>query len=208
MELEIVNEPFPHVIAREALSASELELVWREVSFFLSPEKLNRPGIDHGAGGLGGLTNSRAADLNAVYNRIEVSDIAHYATQLTHAMGQAGANEWPHFYRAARLDFIRTKLRYYHDGDAYAKHNDWHQEYLMFLYINKEPKIFSGGRLLFEDHSYIFEASNNTAIFLPGYINHAVELVTIPENEYWAGRGRVSITQFACGPRSERYGSP
>lgn len=208
MELKTIDLPFPHVIAKNALTQQGLELVWREVQFLLHPEKINRPGIDHGANGLGGLTNSRAVDLNAVYNRPEVSDVIHYATQLTLAMGKASADTWPHFCRAAHPEHVRTKLRYYHDGDAYAKHADWRQEYLMFLYINKEPKAFCGGRLLFEDHNYEFEAGNNTAIFMPGYVSHAVELVQIPENDYWAGKGRVAITQFIYGPRVENYGEP
>lgn len=208
MELEVVADPFPHVIARNALSLAELTLVWREIDFFMSPEKINRPGIDHGAYGLGGYTNSRAVDLAAVYNRPEVSDIIFSATQITRAMGGTAAEHWPHFFRAARLDLFITKLRYYHDGDGYAKHNDWRHEYLMFFYLHKEPKAFTGGRLLFEDYDYTFEADNNTAIFLPGYVNHSVEPVSIPENDYWSGRGRLAITQFTSGPRPERYGDP
>lgn len=207
MELEVVTAPFPHVIARNVLSPAELTLVWREIDFFMSPEKINRPGIDH-AYGPGKYTNSRAVDLCAVYKRAEVSDIIYYATQITSAMGGTAAKQWPHFYRAAWLELFQTKLRYYHDGDGYAKHNDWRHEYLMFFYLHKEPKAFAGGRLLFEDFGYTFEANNNTAIFLPGYVNHTVELVTIPENDYWAGRGRVAITQFASGPRPEKYGDP
>lgn len=205
MELTAIDSPFQHVIATNVLSNEELALVWAEVSFFLSPARLNRPGIDHGAGGLGGLTNSRAVDLSAVYKRLDVSDIHFYATRTTNALGKFAACKWAHFFRAAHLDSARTKLRYYHDGDAYQKHNDWRQEYLMFLYIHREPKAFTGGRVLFEDHDYIFEAEHNTAIFLPGYVNHAVEQVGIPENDYWSGRGRISITQFASAPSSEEY---
>jgi hypothetical protein len=39
---------------------------------------------------------------------------------------------------------------------------------------------------------------------MPSYVDHAVKRVKIAENDYWSGRGRYAITQFALGqPKSK-----
>jgi hypothetical protein len=204
MELTFHEEPFKHITVKNVLSSDELDLIWQEVRFLSSPEKLNRPGIDHGAGGLGGYTNSRAAILEAIYARPQVSDIISIITDVTRTLGKNAADKWKCFTRARNLSEISTKLRYYHDGDEYQTHTDSSQEYLMFFYLHKEPKSFEGGELYFEEYDYEFKALNNTAIFMPSYVDHAVKRVKIAENDYWSGRGRYAITQFALGqPKSK-----
>jgi hypothetical protein len=199
VELIFYDDPFPHIAAQDCLSPSQLELIWYEIQFLSSPAKLHRPGIDHGAYGLDGLTSSRAAILERIYARPEVSDIICTMTELTFMLGRKAAEHWPEFVGAGNIERLTTKLRYYHDGDEYATHTDSSKEYLMFFYLHKEPKAFTGGELFFEPHSYIFPAHSNTAIFMAANTPHGVNRVSIPENDYWAGNGRYALTQFVNG---------
>lgn len=199
MELIYHEEPFKHITATNVLDPNELDLIWQEVKFLSSPEKLHRPGIDHGAGGLDGLTNSRAAILELIYARTTVSDIISIMSNVTRNFGIKASEKWDCFMRAQNLPNLSTKLRYYHDGDEYGTHIDITKEYLMFFYLHKEPKCFEGGELYFEKYDYEFEGLSNTAIFMPSYAAHAVKRVKISDNDYWSGKGRYAITQFALG---------
>ena len=89
-----------------------------------------------------------------------------------------------------------TKVRYYHNGEYYEPHTDKSMQFLAFSYFHKEPKVFSGGELIFPKYNYSFDCPNNSLIMMPGWVQHGVSEVSIEDSDYFEGHGRYSITSF------------
>ena len=68
--------------------------------------------------------------------------------------------------------------------------------FLAFSYFHKEPKVFSGGELIFPKYNYTFDCPNNSLIMMPGWVEHGVNEVSIEDSDYYDGYGRYSITSF------------
>ena len=75
MNIQLLNDPFPHVLIKNFYEEKELELIKEELKFLTKPNKLLLPGIHQGAGGLGGLRESRALHLEEAYTIPELSNI-------------------------------------------------------------------------------------------------------------------------------------
>lgn len=195
--IKLLKQPFPHIIGDNFFSNTQLEEIWEELNFLSKPDKLFLPGIHHGAGGLGGSTNSRAICLEESYRIRDISNILQvYKHILKDEEILRTTEEWPSYLRLKYISRIITKVRYYHNGDKYSKHCDWRNDFLLFSYFHKEPKRFSGGEVHFPEYDYTFSCDNNTLIIFPGYIEHEVKEVLISNDAYWNGNGRYCISQF------------
>lgn len=201
-KIEIFKDPFPHIIVKNFYSQDELNLIWEELNFLNKPGKLQTPdlyhaGVDKSNGQY--LTTHKAITLDYCYasNR-NLSNILTVSQKLfDHGILNIFANEFSFAKRILYANYSYTKVRYYHDKDEYAPHEDITFEYLAFSYFNKSPKKFSGGELYFPDHNnYEFNCENNSLILFPSYIKHGVRKVNIKESDYFSGFGRYAITHF------------
>lgn len=194
---KLIPKPFPHIIFTEYFNESQLKDIWEELNFLSKPDKLFEPGIHHGAGGKGAATNSLALCLEESYRIHSVSNILKiYNTILLEPTVIESIQNWATYLRLKYIQRKITKVRYYHNGDKYEKHTDINNDFLLFSYFNKEPKKFTGGEVYFPEYDYTFGCMNNSLIIFPGYVEHEVLEVFIPEDEYWNGNGRYCISQF------------
>ena len=198
MKFEVIMEPFPHIIGTDVWDDEELELIWQELNYFTKPGKLRNP-VDYGA--VSGKTTSKAIALSDVFkeNYMDMSNIVSLQPNLLKKLGPY-LDKWSRSHyslydiRSAKKTYY--KIRYYHDGEGYVGHTDSVFSYLIFMYIHKEPKKFSGGELYFEDFGTEFSCDHNSLIVLPSYVKHGVRTVSIDDQNYHAGNGRYAITLF------------
>lgn len=201
-KIEILKDPFPHIIVKNFYSPDELDLIWEELDFLNKPGKLQTPdlyhaGIDNSTGKY--LTSHKALTLDYCYaaNR-NLSNILTVSRKLfDHGILDVFASTFPFAKRILHANYSYTKVRYYHNGDEYAPHDDITFEYLAFSYFNRSPKKFSGGELYFPEYGdYEFSCENNSLILFPSYITHGVKKVHIEKSDYFSGSGRYAITHF------------
>jgi hypothetical protein len=196
--VEIKILPFPHVIVSNMYCEEELKLIWKELDFLTDAQKLELPKSYGGArDALGNyLTTSRALVLDRFYSNSETSNILNINKKLhtegyTYLLSELSPDL--KFIPSVNADI--TKIRYYGNGDVYHAHVDYKYACLAFSYFHKEPKKFSGGRLIFPEHDYIFNCENNSMILMPGYVEHAVEKITTAERPF-SGNSRYCMSQF------------
>ncbi|NBP02571.1 MAG: 2OG-Fe(II) oxygenase [Proteobacteria bacterium] len=200
--IDILKEPFPHIIVKNFYSQDELDLIWEELNFLNKPGKLQTPeqyhsGMDESNEKY--LTSHRALTLDFQYasNR-NLSNILTVSQKLfDHGILNLFANEFRFAKRILYANYSYTKVRYYHDKDEYQPHEDLTFEYLAFSYFNKLPKKFIGGELYFPEYGdYQFNCENNSLILFPSYVIHGVKKVEIKDSDYFSGYGRYAITHF------------
>lgn len=203
MNMQLLDNPFPHVLIENFYNQKELELIQEEIKFLSYQTKLYKPGVHHSNSQ---LTESRALHLEKAYNIPELSNILQITKKTLDAPFLSTiVNKWPHLLRLKYIDLIITKLRYYHDGEGYQPHTDIGHEFLTFSYFHTMPKRFSGGEIYFPQYNYDIECSHNTFILLPGYVEHGVKKVSIDDSAYWNGDGRYCISQFMSVKNKDTY---
>ncbi len=206
--MQMLDKPFPHVIAKNFYNEKELELIKEELKFLTYPGKLLMPGIHHGSGGLGGLTESKALHLEEAYKIPDISNILKVTQKTFDApFVTAVVNKWPSFLKLKHIDFTMTKVRYYHNGEGYEPHIDVRRDFLTFSYFHTTPKKFTGGEVYFPKYDYEVDCTDNTFILLPGYVEHAVRTTLIDNDDYWKGNGRYCVSQFLNVKVREKYGT-
>ena len=199
--INILKDPFPHLIIENFYTDEELELIWEELKFLTKPGKLYDPGHNHGAWNFETqefMTKSRSLCLDTVYADKNLSNIITVTQKLfNHGFLNIFYDKFPQHKRINHINYCRTKVRYYHNGDYYEPHTDIRHDFLAFSYFHKEPRKFSGGELYFPEYGdYEFNCMNNSLILLPSYVEHGVKNVSIEDSDYYSGYGRYCISHF------------
>lgn len=189
------EHPFPHIIVKDILEEDDLNLLWKELDFFTTPNKL-LPAIEYG--GIPDKTNASALILDKFYKDVKSSNIFHLESKLFESGVISELEKLdPACAYFSQCKNFTTKVRYYHDGEYYDAHTDYTFAFIVFSYFHKEPKKYSGGELFFPDHDYQYSCDNNSCIIIPGYIKHGVHTVSLQNSDYYDGCGRYCITTFA-----------
>jgi len=210
IEVTLYQSPFPHAIIENFYNDEELKLIWEELNFYTKPGKL----LDvKDYGGVEGYTSAKAIMLDSLYQdktesgglnwRIMSNILTVNRKLFTSGVLDAFAEIDDCCCLANQSNNDITKVRYYHDGDAYNPHTDKGFQFLAFSYFYKEPKKFEGGQLYFPKYDYEVPCDNNSMIIFPGWVEHGVRKVSIKEFDYFDGWGRYAITSFfGSKPRS------
>jgi len=200
--VELKQEPFPHAIIRNFYTEKELSLIWRELDFYTSPEKLMS------AIKMGGATDTLTrmplpkhygVDLDSIHaSRREMSDILTlnrkvFDISITNTLAKLSPLVWD--IKQVNSDF--TKIKYYEDGEYYKSHRD-QARFTFLTYLYKEPKAFTGGDLHFEEFNYTIPIENNMLVFMKGCIKHASTDIKMISHigEKCSGYGKYTISQF------------
>jgi hypothetical protein len=210
IEVTLYQTPFPHAIVDNFYNEEELELIWEELKFYTKPGKL-LDAKDYG--GVDGYTSAKAILLDSLYqnrtgngglNWRTMSNILTTNRKLfTSGVLDAFAEVDDCCCLANQTNNDITKVRYYHNGDAYDPHTDKGFQFLAFSYFYKEPKKFEGGQLYFPKYDYEIPCDNNSVIIFPGWVEHGVREISIKDSDYFDGYGRYAITSFfGCKPKS------
>lgn len=210
IEVTLYQTPFPHAIVDNFYNEEELELIWEELKFYTKPGKL----LDvKDYGGVDGYTSAKAILLDSLYQnrtgngglnwRIMSNILTTNRKLFTSGVLDAFAEVDDCCCLANQTNNDITKVRYYHNGDAYDPHTDKGFQFLAFSYFYKEPKKFEGGQLYFPKYDYEIPCDNNSVIIFPGWVEHGVREISIKDSDYFDGYGRYAITSFfGCKPKS------
>lgn len=90
-----------------------------------------------------------------------------------------------------------SMIAYYEDTQYYEPHTDT-CKYSMLIWINKEPKKFTGGDLILPDLKTKIECRNNRLVLFPGMVFHEVTEIKM-KGKYKLGDGRWCIVHFFEG---------
>lgn len=202
MKIEILKEPFDHVIINEVLTPEQLKNVWLELEF-LYP-RLQRVGENNYKGGSAQapdgtlLKKNKCMNLHDVYNfQFNVSYILeclidlHKSEELNNSI-----QDLEYYFRLFKK--IRTyffMLQYYEDSDNYQSHRD-NCAFTSVLFLHKEPKNFTGGNFVFDEYSYSVPFETNKMILFPSVLNHAVTPVKLLSDDPMGGRFSITTLQY------------
>lgn len=192
MMIQKVIDPFPHLIIEDFYDQEELKLVWRELDFLTSPNTLVPANID----GSSYLSNALSLSLDGVYKNLNHSNI-HRVHQkvLSKDIKDSFAELTPFHNHINSINSLLIKVKYYEDGHNYPKHLD-NARFTGISYLYKEPKMFEGGDLYFNNFDYKINIKNNMFILFMGAFHHSVEPIKLKQDAYITGNGRYSITTF------------
>jgi len=192
MVIHKIKEPFPHLIIEDFYSEDELKLIWRELDFLTSPNKLMPANLD------GSTQNSNALSLSLVniYKDLKYSNISFINKKiLSCEIKDAFLSLSEFFGHMSLINHMFIKIKYYENGHNYHKHQDI-ARFTGINYLYKEPKKFEGGDLYFDDYKYKIELKNNMFILFMGCLWHSVTPIILNEDAYITGNGKYSITNF------------
>lgn len=199
-DIILLQEPFPHVVIKNVYDENELRLIWRELDFLTEKYKFN-PGSEDGALGtsLTGVTSSQnfGLTLDDIYCDRKISDILtltskiaddQYVNKICEVSPLVGHLKY--------CNSVCTKVKYYESGNYYRGHHDI-SRFTFLTYLFKQPKLFTGGDLYFDEYDYTIELENNMTVFFVGSIIHSSKEVKLNTNvQPWTGGGKYCITQF------------
>lgn len=192
MIIHKIREPFPHLIIENFYSQDELKLIWQELDFLTSANKLVPANMD----GSTPLSNALSVSLDSIYKDLRYSNISFINQKiLSPEIKNAFLSLNELFGHITMINKIYTKIKYYENGHNYHKHQD-NPRFTGINYLYKEPKKFEGGDLYFNDYGYKVELKNNMFILFIGCLYHSVTPIILNENAYITGNGKYSITSF------------
>jgi Rps23 Pro-64 3,4-dihydroxylase Tpa1-like proline 4-hydroxylase len=200
-KVHLKKEPFPHAIIEDFYSEEELRLIWKELDYLTSPNKMILSGekLSTAKDNLTQLTKSSSygimldeyfsqktySDILVITNKIFNPNLLNQIASLHSLMGHV-----------SYLNDSITKLKYYEDAEEYKGHIDT-SRFTMLNYFFKEPKQFTGGNLYFKDFDYTIEIKNNMVVFFCGAINHAsTKLISNDFYDKFSGYGKYVVAKF------------
>ena len=208
LEADLYVEPFPLMVVQNFYNKIELELIWKELDFYTSPNKLFEA---KEYGGVVDRTNAKAICLDELYkgqeNKKNFRNISNILTVNRKLFNSGVLDKFSQLHECCTLatesNHDVTKVRYYHNNEYYDPHTDKSVMFLAFSYFFKEPKKFTGGDLIFPKYDFKVPCDNNTMVIFPGWVEHGVRKVTIKDSDYFDGWGRYCISSFfSCVDKS------
>ena len=197
MIVTLHKEPFHFLYLEDVYTSDELSLIWQELEFLNSNNKLFCPNatgtaID-GSGSI--LKKNTGLILDQLYtgDYRKFSNILSVNRKIFDINILLNKDSW--FFSNAQLNFDTTLISYYENSDYYKPHHD-NCRITACTWFFKEPKKFRGGDLYFVDYNVKVEVKNNTTVIFPSSIRHAVDEVELPQEHVNKGFGRYCMSQF------------
>ena len=200
--MKVTSQIKNHLVVDNFLNPKELDLVWRELDYMTSPNRMYDPSNVHsGSAKQDGkpLKQNMVAPLGKIYNELIHSDIFNvlgkiYGEEFSQIMDDMG-NEF-RYYNGSTHPTNSCFISYYENNDFYKLHRD--NAILTFLFwCNKEPIRFKGGDLTLPEIGVDVEYKNNRLVVFPSHLLHSVSPIEmISENEPLSGYGRYCISYF------------
>ena len=188
-----------YIIYDEFLNEEELSKVWNEMTFLTSPNKMLPPEKSGSALDKDGkiLKKNSVIFLETFYKDRNVSNISTvtnkiFDKQIYDDLIMVGGY----------FDYIKVTnaeynlLSYYENNDYYEPHRDV-SIFTALIWLNREPKKFEGGDLVFSELDETIEHKSNRLIIFPSFLNHAVTPVKmLGQYKPYGGDGRYTLTKF------------
>lgn len=189
--IKLMQEPFPHLVITDVYSEQELKLIWQELDFLTSASKLLPANMQGSMDG-----NHLSIVLDAIYTQRNISNILTLNRKIySKEIREAFSSLSPLLGHINLVNKDLTKIKYYENFNNYQKHQDT-ARFTAVTYFFKEPKLFSGGDLYFNDYDYLIPIENNMAVIFVGSIFHTVTPVDLKQLGHITGNGKYTMTQF------------
>jgi len=186
-----IKEPFPHLIIEDFYSEDELKLIWQELNFLTSANKLLPANLN-------GLSkaNHLSIVLDQIYSNRSISDILTVNRKtLSKEILDDFVSLNPLLAHINLVNTDLTKIKYYENYNGYKKHQD-SARFTALTYFYKEPKAFEGGDLHFNDFDYTIKLKNNMFVLFVGALWHESLPISLKQDGYITGKGKYTMTQF------------
>lgn len=195
MNVTLHKEPFHFITVDNIYDNEELNLIWKELDFIISGNKLHGGESTESAKDERGniLKNNKGVFLENVFFNRSYSNILTVNRKLFVDEILQPKDSW--FFSNQKYNSDTTLISYYEDGDYYHPHQD-DVKITACTWFWKEPKLFTGGNLFFPEYGIQIGIQNNSAILFPSHIYHAVENVMMNEEDRGKGHGRICMSQF------------
>jgi hypothetical protein len=204
MIIDLKLEPFHHLIIDDFYTPEEHTRALNEVQGYINQDLFKGPEETHSA---------------AVITRDNYKEDIHYLKKNTGLFLEPDkhpnsfiANHFAMFSQEYNKNFTQglenrswffsvplpngwsSLISYYSKSDYYSPHHD--VSTMTFLtWINKEPKKFTGGDLLFPQFDYSIEYKNNRSVCFFSLLKHGVSAVEMDGEEGEIG-GRIAIAHL------------
>ena len=173
----------------------ELKLIWRELNFLNSGDKLKdieEMGTAQDKDG-NYLKKSKGVFLDHIFMDRSFSDILNINRKIFFPEFVEEISKKNLIFRyLSKCNRDSTLLSFYTEGGYYDNHED-SCCITAISYFFLEPKKFKGGDLFFSDFDIEIEIKNNMILIFPSCFTHAVSEITECKEEKY---GRYSMTQF------------
>jgi Rps23 Pro-64 3,4-dihydroxylase Tpa1-like proline 4-hydroxylase len=174
-------------------------MVWKELEFLTSNNKMQSPTSTAGARDLAGrvVKNNYGIFLDQVFPVRNLSNILTTTRKLwnTEFIKKAEKLHWIFKY-IKNSNHDATLVSYYEDNHYYLPHTDA-SVLTVLINLYKEPRAFTGGDLLLGDDKHIVPLENNRLIIFPSCTLHSVTPVNFKtKQQQYSAMGRYTITQF------------
>lgn len=188
-----------YIIYDDFFTNDELSIIWNEVLFLTSPNKMLTPDKSGSALDSKGnvLKKNSAIFLEKFYVNRMTSDINNITDKVfspeifEHLNSKGGV-----FNYIKITNTNHNFLSYYEDSDYYKPHLDY-SVFTMLFWLCREPKKFEGGELIFDDLNEKIDFKSNRLVIFPSYLFHSVTPVKmIDDYKPFGGDGRYTITKF------------
>jgi Rps23 Pro-64 3,4-dihydroxylase Tpa1-like proline 4-hydroxylase len=177
----------------------EMSKIWSELTFLTSPDKMLKPEKSGSAlddeGKL--LKKNSVIFLESFYGNRNMS----YISTITNKVFDNQIAEDLHMV-GGLFEFIKIVnveynfLSYYEENDYYDSHRD-NSVFTALMWLNKEPKKFEGGDLVFESLNETIEYKSNRLVLFPSFLFHAVTPIKmLGDYKPFGGDGRYTMTKF------------
>ena len=191
MFIHKVSKPFPHLIIEDFYSENELKLIWKELDFLTSPNKLMPANLNGSS-----ESNHLSIVLDQVYANRSISDILTVNRKaLSKEIKDAFVELNPLLAHINLVNTDLTKIKYYENYNGYKKHQDL-ARFTALSYFYKEPKAFEGGDLYFNDFDYTIKLKNNMFVLFVGALWHESLPISLKQKGHITGKGKYTMTQF------------
>jgi len=176
----------------------ELELIWHELLFINSPEKLKNPeqtGTARDPDSGEEKKKNKGIFLDNIYSDRNISDILTLNRKIFSEEVTNTLIDYHKFFKYVMSSNGDTTLvSYYEDSDYYKSHADA-ALVTAITWFYQEPKKFVGGDLILEKDTKI-DCINNRCIFFPSILNHEVDEISMEDLYKDKGLGRYAVSQF------------
>lgn len=189
-KIQAIKDPFPHVIIENFYNNDELKVIWDEIDKLFSSYQF-LPATFGGSFD----NNHLSCVLDKVYQNKEESNILRINRKaFSKEILDAFVSLNPLLAHIYLCNKDITKLKYYQNYNHYNKHQDLYR-FTILTYFYKEPKLFNGGNLHFDDFNYTIEIKNNMLVLFMGSIFHSSLPVQL-EGKDLSGMGKYTMAQF------------
>jgi len=191
MIIHKIREPFSHLIIEDFYNKDELKLIWKELDFLTSSNKLIPANLN------GSIeSNHLSIVLDQVYSNRNISDILTinrkaFSKEILDVFVKLN----PLLAHINLINTDLTKIKYYENYNGYKKHQDL-ARFTALTYFYKEPKLFKGGDLYFNDFNYTIKLKNNMFVLFVGALWHESLPVFLKQDGHITGNGKYTMTQF------------